>query len=147
MRLKAVSATEAQEQRALVKWIRLQGWYAEGDIVKQNNEGKRSEGQKWNLIHMGMCVGASDIFIAYPCNAKCGLWLEVKRVRGYYPKGPMKSPHIEAQARFLIGRRERGYAGSFCFGFDHGRALMENYLAGCDIDLWGGMEPLINLRD
>jgi len=143
MRLTAVTATESQEQRALVKWIRLQPWYCEGDLIKINNEGKRSEGQKWNLIHMGMCIGAADLFLAYPSGSFSGLWMEVKRVRGCYPRGIIRSPHLEAQERFLLGRKKQGFAGTFVFGWEHGRKVVEKYLSGCDIDLWELSKPLL----
>ena len=122
--------TEAQEQRALVRWIRFQPEIIE-DIIKLNNEGKRTEAQGFNLKMLGMCVGASDLFLAYPAHGKCGLWIEMKKNKKYTKCDRETSTWI-AQEKFIERRRARGYAAHMVFGWEHGKNVIEAYLEGRD---------------
>ena len=118
--------TENQEQRALVQWIRIHSILRDF-IVKLNNEGKRNQFQGYNLKRMGMMPGASDLFLAYPTARHHGLWLEVKQNRKYKPSEKTKSSFV-AQKLFLERMISVGFAGEFCYGFDHGRRVIESYL-------------------
>lgn len=125
--------TEAQEQRALVRWVRLQPEIKEY-IVKLNNEGQRSEAQGWNLKMLGMCQGASDLFLMVPRHQADqtwfhGFWLEQKRNRHYSPS-ERKTPTWIAQEIFQANARKMGYAAEFCYGWEHGARLIKEYLAG-----------------
>lgn len=118
--------SENQEQRALVKWIRMQRIY--GDLlIKLNNEGKRTVQQGYHLKLMGMLPGASDLFLAYPTTQHHGLWLEVKQNRRYTPS-EMAKPSWLAQQRFLNRMVSVGFSGHFCYGWEHGKRLIESYL-------------------
>lgn len=120
--------TEAAEQRALVSWIRTQPKIAPY-IIKLNNEGQRTRAQGFNLKMLGMQPGASDLFLAYPVKPYYGLWIEIKRNRSYSPS-EMRSSSWEAQVAFLGHMKSVGYAGKICYGFEHGKRIIESYLNG-----------------
>jgi hypothetical protein len=124
-----IIATENQEQRALVKWIRMQPRIRDY-VVKLNNEGARTVAQSWNLKLMGMNPGASDLFLAYPSpNGRFhGLWLEVKRNKKY-TESEMKTETWMRQAEFILRMVDVGYAGYFCFGWENGKRIIEEYLS------------------
>ncbi len=119
-------STESQEQRALVKWIKTQRIF-DDLLIKLNNEGKRTDAQGWNLKLLGMSPGASDLFLAYPTRKFHGLWLEVKQNRQYTPS-EMAKPSWQAQIKFLERMNSVGFAGHFCYGWEHGKRIIENYL-------------------
>lgn len=124
--LKKVVPTENQEQRSLIKWIKTQPMIREL-VVKQTNEGQRSQGSGFNLKLLGMNVGASDVFLAYPTEIYAGLWLEIKRNKRYTPSERSTSTWI-GQERFQELMRDVGYAASFCFGWEDGKRIIEEYL-------------------
>lgn len=119
-------ATENQEQRALVKWLDyhpiLKNYYC-----KNNNEGKRTDAQGWNLKRMGLRPGVSDLFIYYPTKTYHGLWLEVKRNKKYTTSSKCTATWI-AQEWFIETVKSVGYAGFFCYGFEDGVHIIEEYL-------------------
>jgi len=120
--------TENQEQRALVKWWTLTHPDMAEDLIKQNNEGERTDGQRVHLTLMGMKKGASDLFLAIPRGVYHGLWLEVKRDKVYPPSARLTDTWI-AQEKFILNRRARGYAAHFVFGWLHGKKLIEQYMS------------------
>lgn len=124
--IRQLLASENQEQRALVKWIRTQR-SLDGFLIKLNNEGKRTEAQGWHLKLMGMEPGASDLFIALPTAHFCGLWLEVKQNRKYTPS-EMAKPSFAAQIKFIERMISVGFAGHFCYGWEQGKRIIEDYL-------------------
>lgn len=126
MAIHRLVASENQEQRALVKWIRMQPHLREF-IVKLNNEGKRTEAQGWHLKLMGMCPGASDLFLAYPTRQHAGAWIEVKRNKKYTPS-EMASPSWVAEMKFQERMRRIGYATCVAYGWEMGKAFIEQYL-------------------
>jgi hypothetical protein len=107
------SATEEQIQMAFVDWVRVKHPEIAKHIVRIANDGKRSyyEGKKQQKL--GMCKGASDLFIAWPQRQKmangtygswvdkCGLWLEVK-----CKKGQVSEDQKEFQQRMINVRYE-----------------------------------------
>lgn len=119
-------ASENQEQRALVHWIRTQPRLID-HIMKFNNEGKRTAGQTWNLKQMGMMVGASDLFLAIPTASFSGLFLEIKQNRPYTRSERLR-PTWKAQQAFIERMKAVGYDGHFVFGWEHGKRIIENYL-------------------
>ncbi len=118
---------EYVEQEALVRWIKLHPMI--GDfLVKMDNEGKRSFAQAHYTKLMGLCVGASDLFLAYPTKRHHGLWIEVKR-NMKYPPSDMAKPSWKAQERFLQRMCSVGFAGFMVFGWEHGVKVIEAYLS------------------
>jgi hypothetical protein len=124
--MRRLIASENQEQRALVRWIRMQPLIA-NCLVKLNNEGKRTEAQGWHLKLMGMMPGASDLFLAWPTIKFCGLWMEVKQNRTY-PTSEREKESWKAQESFIGHMKEVGYDGYFVFGWEHGKEIVEAYL-------------------
>jgi len=118
--------TEYQEQNALVKWLNFHPTVRDF-FCKNNNEGKRSAIQGYNLKLNGLRPGVSDLFIYYPANGFHGLWLEVKRNK-IYTKSEMSTLTWMAQEEFMRNVRSVGYAASFCFGWENGKNIVENYL-------------------
>jgi len=95
---------------------------------KTNNEGKRSSFQGHNLKRMGLRPGVSDIFIYYPTTSFHGLWLEVKRKKEYsFSERSTKT--WMAQEEFLKTVKDVGFAGYFCYGWVHGKEIVEQYLS------------------
>ena len=123
---KKVIPSEAAEHRALVKWMSyhqiVRDYYC-----KMNNEGKRTAVQGFNLKLMGLRSGVSDLFVYYPSNGFHGLFLEIKRNKKYTPS-EMSTPTWLAQEKFMKQVKSVGYAAEFCYGFDEGKRIVEQYL-------------------
>lgn len=99
----------------------------DGLLIKLTNEGIRTVLQGHNLKLMGMLPGASDLFLAYPTQQYHGLWLEIKQNRKYTPS-EMTRPTWLNQEKFLSRMISVGFQGHFCYGYEHGIALIESYL-------------------
>lgn len=124
---KSLIPTEFQEQCALVAWIKHQPKIAPY-LIKITNEGKRTRLQGFHLKSMGMQPGVSDLFLAYPTGQFAGLWLEIKRNRAYTPS-EMRSSSWEAQIQFIARMKQVGFAAEVCYGFEHGKRIIETYLS------------------
>lgn len=96
-------------------------------FCKNDNEGKRTPAQGWNLKLMGLRPGVSDIFIYYPHGAYHGLWLEVKR-NMKYPPSARATPTWIAQEKFQEIVKSVGFAAHFCYGWEDGKRIVDNYL-------------------
>lgn len=96
-------------------------------FCKNNNEGKRTDSQTWNLKLMGLRPGVSDLFIAYPTKTYHGLWLEVKR-NMHYPPSAMKSATWIAQEEWINSMLSVGYEAKRCYGWEDGKEVVEKYL-------------------
>jgi hypothetical protein len=120
--------SENQEQRWLVKWLSSHPQIKDF-FCKNNNEGKRTEVQTWNLKLMGLRPGVSDLFIPYPSQSGkyAGLWLEVKRNMNY-PPSAMKSITWIQQEVWIERMKSVGFDGRFCYGWVNGKEIIEGYL-------------------
>jgi len=118
--------SENQEQRALVKWVKLQPKLREF-IMKLDNEGKRTPGQGWNAKLMGLLPGASDLFLAYPSGGYCGCWIECKRNKKYTPS-QMKTESWINQEIFQNNMKSVGFHAFFAFGLMDGINKILEYL-------------------
>jgi hypothetical protein len=78
---------------------------------------------------MGMCTGASDLFLALPVSGFHGLWLECKQNRKYSPSEKAR-PTWVGQELFLKKMISMGYSGYFCYGWLDGKRIIERYVAG-----------------
>lgn len=125
---KKIIPTERQEQKMLVKWVK-QHSVIKKFLIKIGNEGKRTPAQGFHEKLMGLCVGASDLFLAYPnCSrTKAGLWIEVKR-NMHYPPSARKSKSWVAEEAFIEDMKSVGFDGKFCYGWEEGRETIETYL-------------------
>jgi len=125
-KIKEIIPLEDQEQKALVKWLNyhpiLKDFYCKND-----NEGKRTPQQGLQAKLMGLIPGVSDMFIYYPSNGFHGLWLEMKR-RKIYTSSERSTPTWISQERFQDKVKNVGYAAFFCYGWEHGKEIIEEYL-------------------
>jgi hypothetical protein len=121
LKLKVQIMSEAQNQIALVRWLR----WKKIPAIHIPNEGKRSVATaKW-LDSMGMTKGASDLFIARPKLSQDryygGFWIELKA------KG--KKP-TTMQYEFLHKMTQEGYKTGWYDNWDDARKAIEDYLMG-----------------
>ena len=126
MTLKELIPSENQEQRALVNWLNYHP-IVRKFFLKNNNEGKRTPAQGYNLKLMGLRTGASDLLIYYPTKTYHGLFLEVKRNKKY-TKSERSTETWIAQENFIESVKSVGYQGHFCYGFIDGKEIIESYL-------------------
>lgn len=123
---KTTVPSEMQEQKALVKWLSYHP-VVRDYFCKNNNEGRRSLAQGFNLKLLGLRPGVSDIFIYYPTKSHHGLWLEVKRNKKY-TKSERSTVTWIAQENFQDKVKNIGYAARFCYGWMDGKEIIESYL-------------------
>jgi hypothetical protein len=97
-------------------------------FCKNDNEGKRTPALGARLKRLGLRPGVSDLFIYYPNNSFHGLWLEVKRNK-VYTKSERSTKSWIAQEKFLESVKSVGFDGYFCYGWEHGKEIVERYLA------------------
>ncbi len=126
---------ESEEQCALVQWLNLHT-ILRNFFAKLDNEGKRHvtirNGKKIPLglilaIKEGLRPGLSDLFIYFPTNTYHGLFLEVKQNRIYTPSERRTRTWI-AQEKFKETVKSVGYAAETCYGWQHGKRVIEDYL-------------------
>ncbi len=114
-------------QISVLNWLALQHPVISEHVVMIGNEGKRSIIGHRIAKRMGMHVGASDLFIAYPRQPYAGLWLEVK------PDGWTKSKtnkvRLQNQWDFIHKMRDAGYWADMGVGFDHCIDIINRYIA------------------
>lgn len=119
---------ESLVQVATLDWLRIYHNEAFKCIIKIDNEGKMSAAGHILAVKMGLHVGASDLFCAYPVPKYCGLWVEVKRPGYKVTKSNIE--HHERQLVFINKMRDKGYAADMGFGTDQCIAIFQNYLKG-----------------
>ena len=117
---------ESAVQRDVLKWMGLQYPEARRAVVRIANEGKRTAAGHSLATALGMHVGASDIFLAYPSRGYHGLWLEVKPP-GWKPT-PSKMPHHQRQLDFIEHMKSLGYAGEVGVGLEGCVKILSDYL-------------------
>ncbi len=118
--------SEAQEQRALVKWLSYH-LIVRDYFCKNNNEGKRTNEQGYDLKLLGLRPGVSDLLIYYPTKTYSGLFLEIKRNKKY-TKSERSTATWIAQEKFLETVKSVGYQGHFCYGCEDGIEIITAYL-------------------
>jgi hypothetical protein len=115
--------TENDACRAWLKWMALQYPVQYNHIIKIDNEGVSNRA---NAVSLGLHVGASDYFLAWPTISKYGCWIEAKR-EGWKLT---KSNELHTERQLMFGKKmiERGYAFYFCVGFDEMMQATDEYL-------------------
>lgn len=108
---------------ALIQWARRHSQIREY-LISNRNEGKMSPQAGKRANEMGRIAGVSDLFLALPCHGFHGLWIEMK------PSLDVKSVVTKSQNDWIARMIGVGYAGCVCYGWDHAREVIENYLAG-----------------
>ncbi len=119
---------EREEQQWLVEWLRYHP-ILKDLVIKIDNEGERTPLQGHRLKCLGLRPGASDLFIPYPSPSKayCGLFLELKRAKTY-SNSERLTPTWLAQEEFQDKVKRVGFAAHFCYGWQEGKRIIENYL-------------------
>lgn len=112
-------ATEKKEAMKLMQWARLHP-LIKHLIFKINNEGSHSSIHGYHNKLEGILPGVSDYMLPLARGSWHGLFLELKREKGY-----TISP---AQLDWVKRMRENGYAAGFVFGADHAIRVIERYL-------------------
>ena len=112
---------ERKEQTILVEWTKLKP-IPRDFMISIPNEGQRSIAHAVTLKRMGLRPGVCDLFLAYPCHGKHGLWLEMKK-----RKGGVVSPE---QKEWIDRMNSVGYAAYVAKGWEHAVQLIEDYLSG-----------------
>lgn len=133
--MKATIPSESEEQRALVEWLNLHP-LLRNLFAKLDNEGKRhtiiKNGRTFNLgliraVKQGLRYGLSDLLIYFPTKTYHGLFLEMKRNKIYTPSEKRTRTWI-AQENFKETVKSVGYACETCYGWEHGKRVIEEYL-------------------
>jgi len=130
-RKKLTIPSEKQEQIWLVEWLNYHP-IVRDFFCKIDNEGKRTPAQGYMAKLMGLRPGVSDLHIYYPTSNHHGLWLEVKRNRNY-SKSERLTPTWVAQESFHERVKSVGYDAHFCYGWVHGKSIIEDYLKSASL--------------
>ncbi|MDR1609159.1 MAG: VRR-NUC domain-containing protein [Deltaproteobacteria bacterium] len=115
-------ATEHEDQVALFQWLGLT--YPEVAVFAIPNGGKRNLLVAAKLKLEGVKAGVPDIFVAEPCGAAHGLFIELKRERG----GSVSDNQKRWRALLL----ERGYQVAICHGLKAAQEIISGYLDGAN---------------
>lgn len=119
---------EQQTQVAILEWMALQFPREYEYVVRVGNEGKRTiQGHKL-AVRMGLNVGASDLFIAWPTPKYAGLWLELKHDKWKGPSGKTEKDHVERQLNFIGKMRLKGYYAELAVGTMQAIDVITKYL-------------------
>ena len=117
---------EAKMQIDLLKWIRLQHPEISKHVIYVPNDGKRSVIGHNIAKKMGLHVGCSDLFIAYPSCGAHGLFLELKR--DGWKLTPSQKEHHDRQMDFIGRMSSVGYAAVMAIGIDAAMTVINSYL-------------------
>jgi len=116
--------SESNEQIAIVQWFRLQ--YPKYRLISIPNGQMIGGRNKFALVNKykkeGMLPGVSDLFLCVPRSGYGGLWLEMKA------KGKTASSLSPDQIYWQSDMRDAGYKAECCFGFDHARQVITEYM-------------------
>ena len=125
----AISGTEDSQQ------ISLFGWAASGETRKSYpelawlfaipNGGYRTKAGAGKLRAMGVKKGVPDIFLPVKRGEFLGLFLELKRPAEEGKRAGQTSPEQKVWIEYL---KKAGYGAAVCFGFDHARQMLIDYL-------------------
>jgi hypothetical protein len=116
-----LTATEHEEQAALIEWAGRMEWkYPDLHYLYAiPNGGLRNKAVAAKLKAEGVKPGCPDLCLPAPRGAFNGLYVELKA------KGGSVSA---VQREFLQGLKARGYCTAVCVGWDAAREVIENYL-------------------
>ena len=110
---------ETLEQIAVIVWIRVKHPKVFPHVIHIANERKASKLRGYILKRCGLKPGASDLFIAYPNGRSCGLFVEMKSLKGRI------SP---SQQEFVDLMSKSGYEAKVCFGAEQAIETISVYL-------------------
>ena len=119
---------EQRTQIAILEWMALQYPIEYGYVVRIGNEGTRSIAGHVLAKRMGLNVGASDLFIAWPVMRYHGLWLEIKPDGWRKPRNENEKLHIDRQMYFINKMKARGFYATMSVGTTQGINTIDRYL-------------------
>ena len=114
---------EHAEQVTLMQWWQLvhkQFGIPEQLLFAIPNGGLRNIIVAKRLKAEGVRSGVPDIFLAYPSRRRCGLFIEMKKVKGGRVSGNQKS--------LMEDLNKSGYLAVVCHGWTEAKAAIERYL-------------------
>lgn len=118
--------SESEQQQLVISWFRLQ--YPKYRLISIPNGTMIGGRNKYALVNKykkeGMLPGVSDLFLCVPRNGYNGLWLEMKA------RGKTASSLSQDQRIWLSDMEKIGYRAVCCFGFDHARKVIIEYMEG-----------------
>lgn len=112
--------TEAQEQIKLIQYCEIKG-FPYNLIFHIPNGGSRNVLEAKNLKKQGVKPGVPDLFLPFPKNQYCGLFIEMKSTM----RGAKTS---EAQNVWLNDLDNLNYKCVVCHGFDEAKNEIDAYL-------------------
>lgn len=122
MRAKDMNPTEAQEQKTLFEWAKLQQRrYPALELLHAiPNGGSRNPIEARHLKEQGVKAGIPDICLPVPSRHHTALYIELKRRKG----GQVS----EAQKRMMFALKKYGNMAVVCYGWEEARDAILNYL-------------------
>lgn len=114
-----IELSERQEQAIVIDWISKQHAWLRNHTIYIMNEKKCSRFVGQRLNSQGRLPGASDLFIAYPTKTFCGLFIEMKSLKGKPTK---------IQLEFIERMNHVGYCAQVCYGANDAIELINGYL-------------------
>ncbi len=114
--------TEDQEHANVMNWARSVR-YGKGqlaDVIHHSpNGGKRDQREGAKFKRMGVQAGFPDFFVYVPMQGAHGLFVELKAKKGT----------VSENQKTVLGRLDdNGYKTVVCYGFDHARRVIADYL-------------------
>lgn len=123
-----MTTPEQKTQLAICDWLSLQHPQLFEQVIKIDNEGKRTIGGHMLAKRMGLHKGASDLFIAYPTKKYFGLFIEIKHDGWKGPRNNAEKLRVESQLTFINKMKDKGYYGELVTGVNEGIDLISRYL-------------------
>lgn len=118
--LKSGTISEAEIQKTIIKWVRLQPKIS-NLVLHFANEGKRSAAYGRMLKDMGLRPGVSDLYVAMMRHGYGGAWIELKSQEGVIST---------AQLEFLKDMKQQGYYTVVCRSIEDTIKVLEWYCFG-----------------
>ena len=114
------------EQEAVIRWAEMStGMYPELKLLFHiPNGGSRNKVEAAHLKKLGVKAGVPDLFLPVARGAYHGLFIEMKRERGWRVS--------EDQAGWISELMKQDYQVAICHGYEEARRMLEEYLNATD---------------
>lgn len=113
------AVSEHDHQVAVIKWFDLQYKEHRGRLFAIANGGQRHVRVAQKLKAEGVRRGVPDMFLPVPMKDWCGLFVELKREKGW--------PTAE-QEDWIDYLNSMGYCAVICRGFDEAKEAITRYM-------------------
>ena len=118
---------EESLQIAVCNYIRLQ--YPNVIFTSEASGLKLTIGQAVKAKKLRSSRGLPDLIILEVNHGFCGMCIELKNETPFKRNGDLKSsPHLQEQYFVLQQLNAQGYNAQFGIGFDHTKAIIDQYL-------------------